>query len=338
MGLKICFPFVGDSMGGSNISSLNLIKKLNKKGHDVKIVLHKRGFFFNYLKKNNVKFEYIKIDNLAGQNSNFLNIIFLMLKNFFVLKKYLKKNRFNIIHGNDLRINLNWSFACFGTNKYIWHQRNYVKPNSLLFLPMYFLSAKIIAISNTVFNNFPKKIKQKSKVIFNPFEKVKFKNKTNKKKINIAFLGRPSFLKGFDIFTQICEKLKNNKKFVFNVYGSQFENKKKDIFELKGFCKIQKIISENDILIAPSRREGFGRSLIEFAISGKKVIASKISAHKEINDNFSKIFLVENEYQNYIEKVKHLKNYKKKNKKRNLKKLDSKYHFEQVIKLYYSVI
>ena len=31
MGLKICFPFVGDSMGGSNISSLNLIKKLNKK-------------------------------------------------------------------------------------------------------------------------------------------------------------------------------------------------------------------------------------------------------------------------------------------------------------------
>ena len=91
-------------------------------------------------------------------------------------------------------------------------------------------------------------------------------------------------------------------------------------------------------MIAPSRREGFGRSLIEFATSGKIVIASKITAHKEINDNFTKIFLVENEYQNYIEKVKHLKNYKKKNIKSNLKKLDSKYHFEQVIKLYYSII
>ena len=68
-------------------------------------------------------------------------------------------------------------------------------------------------------------------------------------------------------------------------------------------------------MIAPSRREGFGRSLIEFATSGKIVIASKITAHKEINDNFTKIFLVENEYQNYIEKVKHLKNYKKKYKK-----------------------
>ena len=65
-------------------------------------------------------------------------------------------------------------------------------------------------------------------------------------------------------------------------------------------------------MIAPSRREGFGRSLIEFAYFWKIVIASKITAHKEINDNFTKIFLVENEYQNYIEKVKHLKNYKKK--------------------------
>jgi len=146
MGLKICFPFVGDSMGGSHISSLNLIEKLNKKGHEVKIILHKRGFFFNYLRKNNIKFDYIKIDNLAGQNSNFLNIIYLMFKNFFVFKKYLKKNKFDIIHGNDLRINLNWGFACFGTNKYIWHQRNYLKSNSLLFLPMFFLSSKIIAI------------------------------------------------------------------------------------------------------------------------------------------------------------------------------------------------
>jgi len=79
-------------------------------------------------------------------------------------------------------------------------------------------------------------------------------------------------------------------------------------------------------------------ALIEFAISGKKVIASKIAAHKEINDHFIKIFLVENKYQNYIDKVKQVNNYQKKNKKNNLKKLDPKYHFEQVIKLYYSVI
>ena len=87
---------------------------------------------------------------------------------------------------------------------------------------------------------FQKKVKKKSKVIFNPFEKVKFKNKTNKKKINIAFLGRPSFLKGFDIFTQICEKLKNNNKFVFNVLEVSLKIKKKDIFELKGFLQNSK--------------------------------------------------------------------------------------------------
>ena len=44
MSLKICFPFIGDSVGGSHISALILIKKLKTKGNKVKVLIHENLF------------------------------------------------------------------------------------------------------------------------------------------------------------------------------------------------------------------------------------------------------------------------------------------------------
>ena len=38
--MKILFPFVGDSVGGSHLSSLNLCKTLKANNYDVVILLH----------------------------------------------------------------------------------------------------------------------------------------------------------------------------------------------------------------------------------------------------------------------------------------------------------
>jgi len=38
--MKILFPFVGDSVGGSHISAIELIKELKNTGANVLIVLH----------------------------------------------------------------------------------------------------------------------------------------------------------------------------------------------------------------------------------------------------------------------------------------------------------
>ena len=108
-------------------------------------------------------------------------------------------------------------------------------------------------------------------------------------------------------------------------------------FLARGFTKIEKIINQNDILIAPSRKEGFGRSVIEFAMSKKKVIASNIKAHKEINDNFANIILINNSSKNYIDHLKNIKKTKIYVKKKNLKKLDSNYHLKQILKVYKNI-
>ena len=55
---RICFPFVGDSVGGSHKSALILIDKLNLKLFDPLIVLHKEGPFEDFLKKKMLNIEY----------------------------------------------------------------------------------------------------------------------------------------------------------------------------------------------------------------------------------------------------------------------------------------
>jgi len=45
---KICFPFVGDNIGGSYISSLLFIKGLKKTFSSTEIVTHSYGFFTKY--------------------------------------------------------------------------------------------------------------------------------------------------------------------------------------------------------------------------------------------------------------------------------------------------
>ena len=59
---KVCFPFVGDNIGGSHISSLLLITGLKKTFSSTEIVTHSNGFFTKYLKKKEIK--YFKLKNL----------------------------------------------------------------------------------------------------------------------------------------------------------------------------------------------------------------------------------------------------------------------------------
>jgi len=51
----ICFPFMGDSIGGSHLSALELIKRLDNFYFYPLIVLHKKGILYNYLKRRKIR-------------------------------------------------------------------------------------------------------------------------------------------------------------------------------------------------------------------------------------------------------------------------------------------
>lgn len=331
---NICFPFVGDSIGGSYISSLNLIDKIDKKKFNVFIVLHRKGKFYEYLKKRNIVFSFIKINNFPSESSKVFKSLYLLIYNFFLIRNFLNKNKIKIVHGNDLRINLAWSFASIFLSKYIWHQRNFFNKRSLIQWNIFFFSNKIVSNSKTVFNSLPQKLKKKTVVIYNPISKIIVKKKIIEKtnQINIAFIGSDKNIKGFDIFKKLSLIL-NNKKYHLNFYGKKLNKNSCSFTQIKfrGFVKIDKILEQNDILVAPSKREGFGRSLLEFALNQKTVIASNILAHKEISSRFAQISVANNLF-DYVKYIK----LKKPSKllKTNFAKLTPEYHANQIMEIY----
>ena len=68
---KICFPFIGDSFGGSHKSTLILIKQLQGEKIETIIFLHKKGKLYEILKSNKIKFYFYPIKNYFGTSATF---------------------------------------------------------------------------------------------------------------------------------------------------------------------------------------------------------------------------------------------------------------------------
>ena len=95
--IRICYPFVGDSIGGSHLSSVELIKKLDKSKFEMILILHKKGILYEYLIKEGLKPIILKIDTFVGKKKgiavNFLSIY----KNIFKLIPFINRNNINFI-------------------------------------------------------------------------------------------------------------------------------------------------------------------------------------------------------------------------------------------------
>ena len=78
--INVCYPFVGDSIGGSHISTVTLIKSLQNKEIDLYIkvlVFSSNDRFSRYLSKNKIPFDDLSL-RLSGNTK--LGIIIDLLR------------------------------------------------------------------------------------------------------------------------------------------------------------------------------------------------------------------------------------------------------------------
>lgn len=289
--LRIFFPFCGETMGGSHISSLTLIETLKKKNFDVLIGIHSNGIFKNYCKKKNIKFIFLD-KNFYSNSKNFLNNFFNLIFNFFCFFYFLKKNKIDIIHINDYRMLNTWSLISYLANikKIIFHQRNPV-PNSRWVKINLMYASNIISISKFVFSTLEKKLKLKSKIIHNPIKKINIKKK-NKKNL-IGFVGNYSKRKRPEIFFKFAKTLINqNKKFKFIFIGNitnenirmvykKYPILRKKLMFTKYLMEPYQKIQICKLIICPSKNEGFGRVPLEAGYLNVPSLVSFSGGHKE---------------------------------------------------------
>ena len=303
--LNICFPFVGDSLGGSHFSTLDIIKNLNKKFFNPIIVIHKKGILYNYLKQNNIIFSYIPITDFVGKKKGiFFNLKFLIL-NFFKINSFIKNNNIKIVHSNDVSIHFNWVIPTkFSDSKFLWHLRTKF-PNWNLYKFLIQYSNKIICISKYVRKTLPKKFYENSTIIYNPIElnkraigksEKKIITKLSKiKKKKILFLSNIIESKKVDIFINAAiniSKVSDDCIFLiigsdkFNILKKIFSNLddnkfKRKIFYLGDCYDVKYWFKSSSLLISPAINEGHNRVIVESMLSKLPVIASNSGGHKE---------------------------------------------------------
>jgi glycosyltransferase involved in cell wall biosynthesis len=312
--LKVLFPFVGDSVGGSHRSVLGLYDVLkNNNTMSFVFVLHEIGPLSDLLDSLDIKYEYIFTRGLAGESPNLLRITFSIILNFFKLSKFIRKNGIDIVHGNDLRINFTWSLPTRLSGAfYVWHQRS-VMSSSVLWNISTILADHFVAISNYVYQSFPSNMpKSKKTLILNPFNTENTYNKKRsrnwinklynipKDDILFGYVGRLTNWKNVDFLIKCFMKYTNKKdsrfhlvivgagsgKYVDILKNLAYKLGASDVVTFAGFSfNPNRVISSLDLMIAPSNQEPFGRTLVEAMVQKTPILAARGGGHSEIIDN-----------------------------------------------------
>jgi len=312
--LKVLFPFVGDSVGGSHVSTLELYSSLISENISAVIVIHKGdGPLSQYLYNKNIPFFILKSSKLAGEKPGKLSIIIGIMTNFFHFSKFIRKHKIDIVHGNDLRVNLSWSLpARFFSKGFVWHQRTLLS-NSRFWILIRYLCDYFVAISEVVMQGAPRNIKNsQKKIVYNPFNTNFSTNKELERRCTFEKYNLPQ-----DCFLVGCVgRVVNYKnidfviKNIFNIHRSLNKNvylivvgigSEEYINELKTYANSigmsnyiiftgfldnpNKIVASLDLLVASSLIDAFGRTIVEAMLQKTPVLAAKSGGHINIISN-----------------------------------------------------
>lgn len=129
--LTICYPFIGDAVGGSNLSALGLIREIDRSRYEPLIVLHQTdGPFADLLRNEGLRFEKapgsLRLKHGAARDSGALRSVLPVIPR---LAWFLRRRKVDILHTNDGRIHLPWGLAGWlSRTRVLWHHRG--SPNA----------------------------------------------------------------------------------------------------------------------------------------------------------------------------------------------------------------
>jgi glycosyltransferase involved in cell wall biosynthesis len=311
---RLCFPYTGDSLGGSHISSLLLVRKLLDEGHMVTVALHQSGIVSEECQRVGVESCTLNLRVALGRDSRRLYLIRDFLTTFYKIWRFLGRVRPEVVHTNDMRTHLFWTIPARARGiPTVWHQRT-VFPQSQIAQMISIFATSCVVISKVVQKTLPKNMQAKSLVIPNPVAETRpsasdishaltIIKKTASSDIDISkrtivgFFGALRDLKRPMIFVDAIATLAawGEGEFVGVMFGKDQENlggkitrraSERGISEqivLMGFHNsIEALMSACDVVVSTSTGDAFGRTLIEGMALGVPVIAVDAGGHPEV--------------------------------------------------------
>ena len=305
----VCFPFVGDSIGGSHLATLALLGALDPARVAPLVVVHELGPLTERLADKGISFVTYPISSYAGATPDRCAIAGAAWRNTPDLSAFLKSHNVAIVHTNDLRMHLTWAPAArWAGRRFVWHSHMILsKAASWRILAM--AAHRIICPSMAALDSLPRNGRPKAEVIPSPFALGRPVDRTAARTALagelgldedariVGFVGNMTAQKRPQAFVAaaalVAERFGPDAAFVLagdDRGGERAETQAlahrtglAGAVHFLGYRDpIGHVIAAFDILVAPGVRDSFGRTLVEAMLVGTPVVAAHSGGHVDI--------------------------------------------------------
>ena len=307
------FPFVGDTVGGSHVSTLLLMQELQQFGFRAIGLVHKPGPLTRHLTAEGIEFLQTGLPYLDYGKSGIKALGY----SFYIslqIATFVRRNNIALIHVNDGRMIASWTLASrLSACPIVLHARHRWSPSRLAYM-CYQIAKERIAISAYVRDSMPPSISRNTRIVTNPFVSSTadypsarqgiFEIIGRERGLLVAFVGTLMEQKRPSIFLKTAADLSRKTEAHFVLFGRSgdcLNALKKQAAQLgilervtfAGFRQDFKcLLAGFDLLIAPAVNEGHGRALVEAMLARVPVIAANSGGHGEIIEDHKTGLLV----------------------------------------------
>ncbi|TGQ42032.1 glycosyltransferase [Mesorhizobium sp. M00.F.Ca.ET.216.01.1.1] len=329
--IVVCFPFIGDELGGSHISAIKLIEGLDPRLVTPIVALHVvDGPVAAYLADRGVPFvrapdaAFLLRDPDAASGGIRLRVLGHAFRMAAPICRLLRKHGVDLVHTNDGRIHAVWALPTrLAGARQVWHHRG--DPDAFginLLAPL--AASHIVTVSRF---SRPRKpivgVGQKLSVVYSPFDRPTATGRTRARAMLVETLGcaaETRFLAYFGLlidrkrpigFVEAVAALIRRYPdlpvmgLLFGVPGMETPQLDQMVMQraeelnigkhirLMGFRHpIEPWMQAVDVLLVTAVREPFGRTLIEAMFLGTPVVATDDGGNREAIENGVTGFLV----------------------------------------------
>ena len=305
----VCFPFVGHVVGGSHISTLLLMQRLHAAGIEVRVPLLVDGPVARLLERNQLPWDHVEVPSSAWRGS-LTTQLRAGSRAVPFLGRYLHTHDVDVVHTNDGRMHRLWGTAAITRRRpWIWHHRTPGLSASMGVLAG--RADRVVAVSHYARDQLSAGVRRRTTVVDNPFlhvdptagVDVRRELRMLTGEVDRPMVGyvsnmrqsrkRPEFF--LDVAAGLAER---GVDVSFPMIGavppelsrallqSATERGLGTALQLLGSrYPIEPWIAACDVLVVPALDEPFGRTLVEAAMLGTPVVASRDGGHPEIIDH-----------------------------------------------------
>lgn len=309
--LRVCYPFIGNNVGGSHISTLMLVRQLDRGRVEPVVVLHEAGPLADYVREQGLTYELIDIPAFFKPPYWSLRNILSLIRKTATIARFIRHHDIDLVHANDVRIHFGWTLAIrLAGAKLVWHQRTGSFGRSTIKLLLALLSHKVVCISRYTASTLPRSLGRLIRIIANPFEtgyatvdrgaereKIRRQLALPQETQIIGFFGNLVQQKRPFIFLRAAAEIAKSHSgpFAFLLFGAERNNAIAELTAMAGELGIEGQLyfmgfqtpvepwmAGCDLIIAPGIGEGLGRTLVEAMIVGTPVVAADSGGHRDV--------------------------------------------------------